>query len=537
MKKINKAFTLIGLSLILSSCSLIFPSTTHGSSSSSSTTTSSTGGSTIEGKTKLAYTYSDVYNHSVYANLDSCPTTGDIKLLVIPVWFSDSSKYISTSKKDSVRNDIEAAYFGTNEETGWRSVKTYYEELSSNRVSISGTVSSWYTPGKSSTYYAEDEYSYDETISASDKTVELVIDATNWYFSSNTNDKRTNYDSDNNGNIDGVILIYGAPDYSVLENEDYSNLWAYCFWTGESKNTTNPTPNTFFWASYDFMYGSNTAKTKTGYNYASGDTTHTNIDTHTFIHEMGHVFGAEDYYDYSYRYNPAGGFSMQDYNVGSHDPYTAMAFGWVDPIIPNESTTITIGTFQETKDLILLTPSFNSDYSPFDEYILVELYSPTGLNQLDSTYQYNGRYSGPTSYGIRLWHVDARLTYLKTNSQYEEFSDKNLTTNPKTGTGVYHAFSNTYYSNDAKDYCSVLGESYSNYNILQLIRNSTTATFKTKEVLSDSSLFKEGSSFSMSKYKNQFVKSTKLNSGNSLGWSFNVKSISNGQATIELIKE
>ncbi len=474
----------------------------------------------VPSKTKLSYTYDDyTYNSGV----DSCPNVGNPKLLIIPVWFSDSSSFISN--KDNVRNDIETAYLGTNSETGWRSVRTYYQELSNNTVNLTGTVTDWYETNKSyKTYVTDDDTSV---------TTSLVNSATNWYFTNNTSDSRLNYDTNNDGYLDGVILIYAAPDYGALGNDNYDNLWAYCYWTNNNSSTSKPTPCTFFWASYDFMYGSN-ASSRTGKSsYASGNTSHCLIDTHTFIHEMGHVFGLDDYYDYSYQYNPAGGFSMQDYNVGSHDPYSMMALGWANPYIPTESCELTINTFQESKDLILLTPSWNSDNSPFDEYLLLELYSPTGLNEFDSTYKYYNSPQGPSTVGIRLWHVDARLAYFSSTSSN---TPSGLTTNPNKGAWIYQATSNTYKGKNGQGYLSCMGESYYDYNILQLIRNDTTETYKPESLLSSSSLFYAGDSFTMSKYETQFVNSTKLNSNKDLGWSFTVKSISNNQATISLVK-
>lgn len=63
----------------------------------------------------------DYMENNVYA-LSATPSIGKAKLLVIPIWFTNSSKYIASDKKEQVRSDIETAYFGTEEETGWNSV-------------------------------------------------------------------------------------------------------------------------------------------------------------------------------------------------------------------------------------------------------------------------------------------------------------------------------------------------------------------------------------------------------------------------------
>ena len=155
--------------------------------------------------------------------------------------------------------------------------------------------------------------------------------------------------------------------------------------------------------------------------------------------------------------------------------------------------------------------------------MLLELYTPTGLNEFDSTYQYNGGYpKGPTTPGIRLWHVDAELGSYTTGY---------ITTKPTDGR-VTHVYSNSYGENHG----SILGEDYYDYNVLQLIRNNTSETYQPTADLSSDSLFKQSSSFNMDTYSQQFIKGTKMNDGKALGWSFTVTSVSSTSATITLTK-
>ena len=115
--------------------------------------------------------------------LSSAPCVGAANILVIPVWFTDSNSYIAASNKEKVRSDIQTAYFGTNEETGWRSVKTFYEEESHGALTFTGTVSEWYSCGQSMSYYATE----------TSNTTNLVKTASDWYFNNHTSDKRKNY--------------------------------------------------------------------------------------------------------------------------------------------------------------------------------------------------------------------------------------------------------------------------------------------------------------------------------------------------------
>ena len=482
-----------------------------------------------------SYTYTDYTENNLYT-LSCTPSVKEAKILVIPIWFDDSSSYIASSKKESVRQDIEDAYFGTNEETGWRSVKTYYEEESHGTLTLTGTVSNWYTDKRSST-------SFGSPSTGQSNTEALVKTVTDWYFNNNPSEKRYDYDQDGDGYLDGVMLIYAAPDYGSSNQSESKagNLWAYCYWlqNGDYQSPANPGPNAYFWASFDFMYGREVYASKTGVSskqYPGGDTAHSSLDTHTFIHEMGHMFGLEDYYDYSGNYSPAAGFSMQDHNVGGHDPFSSFALGWGKAYIPTATTNINLKPFATTGEMIVLTPSWNSDNSPFDEYIIVEYYTSEGVNYLDSNYEYHkgrGYPTGSKTPGIRVWHVDARLLYTETGA----FLASNWTTNPSTKEGnVVMMMSNTYNGRGAEGYITPLGSDYANFNLLQMIRRSTTATHKNNNPMTSDDLFKVGDIFSMSTYSKQFVYSGKLNTKKDLGFNFEINGLTSEYASITVNK-
>ncbi len=461
-------------------------------------------------KQDVKYDYHDLKQNGIY-NTPAMPSTGNSKMLVVPIWFADSSNYINNVEKASIRSDIEEAYFGEANTSSlpWHSVKSYYETESKGTLNLSGEVTDWY------------ETSYSSTTITSDQ-VDLLVEDVGNSLKQQLGSEYNSYDTDKDGYIDALILIYAAP-YNTTDDD--SPLWAYCFWLQqENYNINNPIANTYFWASYIFMYESGSD----------------HIDAHTYIHEMGHVLGLDDYYDYAYQYgnNPAAGFSMQDYNVGSHDPFSQIALGWVEPYVPTEDITIEIESFQESGDVILLSPEWTG--SPFDEYLLLELYTPTGLNAYDVNNP--GTYiSGADDIGIRLWHVDARLRrcyesggylYLDTNSYYTDFD-----------AGDYYQIgpsNTTYVSNsyvDTSGYAAFVEEDQ-NYDLLALIRNSRANDDEMQDNLNSLMLFKAGDSFTMSSYRSQFPKGSVLNSGSSLGFSFEVLSIDevNLTATIQIQK-
>ena len=490
-------------------------------------------------------TYKDLSNRNA-------PTIGDTKLLVVPVWFKDSSSFLPDSVRGNIYEDLNSAFFSDGSVTGWQSVSSYYNSESRGKLNLQGKVSDWYF----SNYYINNgdvSSSIGIDTTSLTKTRELANTIVDWYFAEHRDESRLDYDSDGDGFIDALALIYAAPDYfSYGVDNNYrnnTNLWAYCCPGSRGYQVDNPQVGTFLWASYDFMYGYSSALSRTLRPYYKGSTTNLRIDTHTYIHETGHLFGLRDYYDYSNQYKSASGFSMQDYNVGGHDPFSMFAFGWANPYLPTSSCRIKLNSFQETGDLILLTPEFNSVGSPFDEYLLLELYTPTGLNYLDSRYTYTpfgGIYPlGSKNVGVRLWHVDARLTK---NTGFDQY-DENLTVDPRPN-GIYeHAFSNSYYLEGGNnDHISPLAKcthnnDYAIYNLLSLIRNDTSVSHKTNKLFSDSDLFYAGNEFTMEKYEAQFpqkyIKSlddSVLDNGKNLGWSFVIESITDNSAIINLTR-
>ena len=61
---------------------------------------------------KASYIYGDLIDNSIYP-MSCTPSVGKAKLLVIPVWFTDTDhNAIDYSKRELVHEDIYSAYFG-----------------------------------------------------------------------------------------------------------------------------------------------------------------------------------------------------------------------------------------------------------------------------------------------------------------------------------------------------------------------------------------------------------------------------------------
>ena len=457
-----------------------------------------------------------------YYEMDTSPSNsgttqsiGTAKLLVVPIWFTDSSSYITSSGRANVYNDITECYLGDTKSNGWRSVKNYYYDESNHLCNLDITIASWYNVSYASSHYYTDKTATYNLVSA-------ALD----YHLSESGESKTVYDANGDGTLDGILLIYAAPDKQArvrvdsIDIDTESNMWAYCAHRSGERNVADPALNVYFWASYDFMYDSTLATSRTGSSYWNGHSDGLgSLDSTTFIHEMGHMFGLDDYYDYKHLSDPAGSYTMQDHDTGGHDPYSLLALGWAKAYIPDNSCTITLDDVYKEHEVIILTPSWNAYNSPFDEYLILELYSPTGLNEHDQS-----EINVP-NVGVRVWHVDARLLY-RTGSMTTDNIVKTTTTHP--GYAFTHLQTNDSY--DGSNASSFpLGIEYADYNLLQLIRKSGVDTYKpaieASTAFRPTSLFYAGESFSMEAYKAQFKNSTKLNSGVDLGWSFHVDAI------------
>ena len=218
------------------------------------------------------------------------------------------------------------------------------------------------------------------------------------------------YDTNNDGCIDAVYLIYS-------EDVDYTNAdfyWAYVTWYYGSNTYGELEPYFYLFAGFDFM--------DENLNKMPGVT----VNAETYIHETGHLLGLDDYYDYdenSGSNQGLGGADMMDYNVGDHGVYSKIMLGWITPEIVTSTQTITIKSSQaqEGNRVILIPLNWNNSY--FCEYLLIDLYTATGLNEMGSQQTNSILYKG-AQYGVRIYHVSSSINN-PYSDDYGSFTDNN----------------------------------------------------------------------------------------------------------------
>ena len=408
------------------------------------------------------------------------PSTGNVEVLVIPISFPN---YPATPE---MLNTIYKAFFGTESDTEWESLNSYYKKSSYNKLNIEGDVTDWYTPKKSQSYYAnyedDDNYLYGST--------KLMTEALAHF---NKQYDYFKYDSNNDGYIDAVYMVYNCPiggNKTAIEEEFY---WAYTYWDlyADDRLYQDTKGYGYVFMSYDFFLEDLKFQKKK-----------IAINTQTLIHETGHLFNLEDYYDYDEedKYKNDGGYcgaDMMEYNIGDHSPISKILLDWVNPIVIKKSGIYELPSFTLTGTTFLISAN-NSFTSIFDEYYLIDFYTLNGLNELElkTFFNTNNSYAG-----VRVSHVDASLTY--EDGYFPTFTYNNTDTQHK--------------------FVQMLEADYSYKGTFSL--NSSTNTGAT---LSD--FYQKGSTFGTGLY--EYYTS---HQGSKLPFTMKVLDINDDYATVEII--
>lgn len=402
------------------------------------------------------------------------PSTGNQKMLVIPVDFTDyPSSYLDTEQELS-RDKINDVFFGKEEDTAYESVKTYYEKSSYGKLHLDGFVSDWFHYDKT---FAEASISLRKD---EDPTWAILRSAIEWYKEQSVNlnwPSANEFDQNKDGYIDAVWLVYSAP---FINGASSSFQWAFTFWDYmQPANLESPVANTYSWGSYYFI-------AEGGYKLP---------DAHTFVHETGHLLGLEDYYSYDYRdWGAVGLLDMMDGNIGDHNAYSKSLLNWTTPYIVEKPCSITLKPFADSGDFIILGNDWNG--SMYDEYLMIEYYTPFGLNAFDSLKKYTNSSQMFTECGVKVYHIDSRLGIYRIDRmtekwQFMKYTDKVVST--------FDSYSVVMASNTASR--SMMNK---DHKLIHLLEATGYNSLKDGHSISakNKALFQKGDDFGITKFKN-----------------------------------
>lgn len=446
------------------------------------------------------FSMNDVYDTN---NMKCLSSIGDSSILIVPVETKDSPKWNETMLKN-----LDLAFFGNSEDTGWESVSSFYKKSSYGKLNISGEIAPTlkldYTTSSLADAYIEKD---------GEKSPYLI--AIDSFMKNQEYDSlRKEFDKNKDGYIDSVAFIY------TNEIDSENGYWAVTSWLNSNANFSLPNVNAFMWASYNFISGNQ--KHNRVYPYAAYGNL---VDSHTIIHETGHLLGLDDYYCYDENgWDPSGAIEMHSNNVGDESIYSKFQLGWVNPLYvkTDTSVTLTLRTSSKYPDAILINDFWNN--SSCDEYLLIEYYSPDILNNKDAIDPYPGNgFRMYTTSGFRIYHIDARIVELTPRGTMVDYSDK-IENGKSYFVGASNSASLSYLKNNKDD-----------FKLLHLMEAGGVNTFKRKKSsASNKTLFKKNDMFEPS--KEFFYNKDKFNSGEDVGYKIFINDSSDFQGTLTIQK-
>ncbi len=422
---------------------------------------------------------------------------GEAALLVVPVKFSDGPTW-SSSRLDVVRK----GFFGTPEEVSWQSVSSFYRSASYGNLNIKGEVAHVLSIPVSTSEAAQN------IVDGNPAPDEFAL---NYFNADSSYDSfRKQYDTNKDGYIDSIVFVYSN------EINSKKGYWAWVYWAKDNPSSSRPGVNSYLWMSYSFFTGSKYS------GYENG------IDAHTATHEVGHLLGLDDYYQYDSddKFDPSGAIEMHSYNIGDENIYSKFALGWVNPyyVSTDSSVTLELRSSAYYGDAIIINDTWNGN--SMDEYIIIEYYTPQGMNEQDakSIYKPNGDSANRmyTVNGFRIYHIDSRIVELEARGTMKGYVDS-------IGKGYYvvgasNSPSRSYLPDkDAID-----------FKYVHLLESNGTNTFKNGGIATNDTLFKKGSSFTAS--SEFFPKGSKFNDGTEVGYRININNCENEFGSITISK-
>lgn len=483
--------------------SIVLPNEEETMTVSFDTSSTSEKGYYSPSEVEIPYTLAD-YSRGNYFHEVKMPSVGKTPLLVVPIIFR-GYEYLADGENMEL---IRKAFFGDSEDVPFESLHSYYYKSSMGQLDITGTVTDY--------FHAPSEYSF-SALNRQKTYNDLAEDALDWveetYSDSGFN--RSDYDSNSDGVIDGLWLI------SVLPMQSSSHLysWAFTTSTGELGDPDSPKVNTFGYATTEFL---------------QGEEENESCDSHVLIHETGHMLGLNDYYSFNTKsgYSPLGGCDMMDHNVGDMNPYSKMLLGWTKPYVITGDCQITLPSSQSSDMPLIVFAEDSKEYpvvngklqfNIFDEYMVLDLYSGSGLNSAPYS-EYD--IAMPKGRGGRLYHVDNRLGIL----QYDNSGDPETLTLPgdpleplkeEHQGSIYRAFYNTEAGNNSEESYFIHDKQYNYFDEIRWISADSEDYASSSSIPDSDYLFSPGDVFSMEKYLSQF-NSKGLDNGKVLSTTFTI---------------
>jgi immune inhibitor A len=234
------------------------------------------------------------------------------------------------------------------------SMRDYYLENSYGNFETTGDATGWYRMPRNYTYYVDGNYGFNNYPRNAQGLAEDAVLAADPYidFSQYDNDGPDGIpdSGDDDGYVDAIFIVHAGPGAEVTG--DPNDIWSHAWSTYDPVAVDGV---------YVYSYSSEPEDGSIG----------------VFCHELGHVLGLPDFYDYGYDSRGAGYWSVMaggSWGGGGvtpvhFDAYSKVRLGFVTPIVP---TTNIVNALVEPVETTSTVYKIWTDGLPGTEYFLLE---------------------------------------------------------------------------------------------------------------------------------------------------------------------
>ncbi len=308
--------------------------------------------------------------------------TGSFKAIAILVKFSDQNSQVTPSYFDNL-------IYGTNGNT----VKDFYSEVSYGRLDIITvnlpSSTGWRTMPQNYGYYVDGNYGFGNYPNNAQKLAEDAVAAADPYIDF------SQYDNDGDGVVDALYIIHSGQgaEWTGSVDDIWSHAWECMFWPnvdGVMVRSYSMEPE--FWSN-------------------PGDMT-----CGVYCHELGHVFGLPDFYDYGYDSRGLGSWSLMAFgswngysgdSPAQFDAYGRVFLGFATAV--NVTSNLISASIPAVEDTGLVYRLWTNGQSS-TEYFLAENRQQTGFD------------SYLPSSGLLIYHVDDTVSTGNNNQWYPGYT-------------------------------------------------------------------------------------------------------------------
>jgi M6 family metalloprotease-like protein len=317
--------------------------------------------------------------------------TVSITALVFQVQFSDD--HFTSVELDK----IQKGFNGSSLDTGWESLKTFYQKSSYGKVNIDSLILDPITIPMTAKAF-EESSKFGSNNYTELHALQYVLDAKqndiNW----------AQHDVNQDGYLDAIYIVYSC-DQEEAFSADYPPYWTYHdvfdpnrikndlhYGTGSSQADGAYRPLGFVW--YGVQNLSDNIKAL-----------EIDVNAEILIHESGRFFGLPYFYDYARGKavdNGLGYVDMMIANVGDHGPWSKLILGWIKPQIITDSIIVKIKSASNSGEVLLVNPIYDNSY--YGQYLIIDFYTPDGLFELQTKHYI--KYPVFTIPGVRIYEIN-----------------------------------------------------------------------------------------------------------------------------------